>query len=149
MKAKRHQKIIELIKNYDISTQEDLMLYLSQNGYDVTQATVSRDIKELRLIKSMYGDGKYKYVQVNSDQVSELSQKSALFCQSAKSIDYSGNIVVIKCYNGMANAACAILDALNFDGVLGSIAGDDTIFVLTKNEETSLKLIDSIKIMLD
>lgn len=144
MKTKRHQKILDLIKEHDIATQEDLLYYLSQSGYDVTQATVSRDIKELRLIKSLVSDGNYKYIAVSSDSSTEISTKYAVFGQSVKNADYSGNMVAIKCYTGMANAACAILDAMNFDGILGSIAGDDTIFVLTKNEDISKKLVDEV-----
>lgn len=149
MKTKRHQKILELIKEKEISTQEDLLMYLGQAGFDVTQATISRDIKELRLIKTMISDGNYKYIAATTDSVSELGSKYAIFSQSAKSVDHSGNMVVIKCYTGMANAACAVLDAMNNDGILGSIAGDDTIFVLTKSEDVAVNLVEIIKKLMD
>lgn len=145
MKTKRHSKILELISEKDIATQEDLLVYLRESGFDVTQATVSRDIKELRLVKTMIGDGKYRYSSASSDSSADIGTKYAVFSQSAKSVDYAGNIIVIKCFTGMANAACAVLDAMNHDGVVGTLAGDDTIFVLMRDEKLAVALVETIR----
>ena len=145
MKTKRHSKILELISEKDIATQEDLLVYLRESGFDVTQATVSRDIKELRLVKTMVSDGKYSYSPATSDSNADVSTKYAVFNQSAKSVDYANNMIVIKCYTGMANAACAVLDAMNHEGVVGTLAGDDTIFVLMRDEKVTVTLVENIK----
>ena len=149
MKTKRHSKILELISEKDIATQEDLLAYLKKDGFNVTQATVSRDIKELRLVKIMVSGGKYRYAQTASDGNSDISTKYAVFSQSAKSVDYAGNMVVIKCYTGMANAACAVLDAMNHEGIVGTLAGDDTIFVLMRDEKMAIALVDTIEKLID
>lgn len=149
MKTKRHSKILELISERDISTQEDLLVYLRESGFDVTQATVSRDIKELRLVKTMVSDGKYRYSPASSDKNTDVSTKYAVFNQSAKSVDYANNMIVIKCYTGMANAACAVLDAMNHEGVVGTLAGDDTIFVLMRDERSAVNLVDNIRKLID
>lgn len=145
MKTKRHSKIIELITENDIATQEELLEHLRKANFDVTQATVSRDIKELRLVKTMVGSGQYRYAPAAGDSSADIGTKYAVFSQSVKNVDCAGNMVVIRCYTGMANAACAILDAMNHDGVVGSLAGDDTIFVLMRSEENAAVLVDSIK----
>ena len=145
MKINRHAKVFELIAKYNIETQEELADLLNQEGYKVTQATVSRDIKELRLVKTMISDGKYRYSQAAADANADVSTKYTVFNQSAKSVDYANNIIVIKCYNGMANAACAVLDAMNHEGVVGTLAGDDTIFVLMRDEKMAISLVENIK----
>lgn len=145
MKTKRHTKILELISQNYIATQEELLAYLKKAGFDVTQATVSRDIKELRLTKTMASDGRYRYMAAQQDQNNDMSTKYAVFSQSARNVDYAQNMVVIKCYTGMANAACAVLDAMNHDGVVGTLAGDDTIFVLMRNEKFAIQLVEIIK----
>ena len=145
MKTKRHSKILELISERDINTQEELLAYLKDSGFDVTQATVSRDIKELRLVKTMVSDGKYRYASSVSDSNADIGTKYAVFSQSTKSVDCAGNMVVVKCFNGMANAACAVLDAMNHEGVVGTLAGDDTIFVLMCDEKSATTLVGKIK----
>ena len=145
MKTKRHSKILELISEKDIATQEDLLVYLRESGFDVTQATVSRDIKELRLVKTMVSDGKYRNSPASADSNSDVSTKYAVFNQSAKSVDYANNMIVIKCYTGMATAACAVLDAMTHEGVVGTLAGDDTIFVLMRDEKMAVALVENIK----
>lgn len=145
MKTKRHSKILELISERDINTQEELLAYLKDSGFDVTQATVSRDIKELRLVKTMVSDGKYRYASSVSDSNADIGTKYAVFSQSTKSVDCAGNMVVVKCFNGMANAACAVLDAMNHEGVVGTLAGDDTIFVLMRDEKSATTLVGKIK----
>jgi len=151
VKSKRHSKILELIGRYSIDTQEELLKRLKEEGLDVTQATVSRDIKELRLIKIQSPDGKYKYAAATreneGDQVS--FKLHAIFSESVRSIDYAMNTVVVKCYTGLANAACAALDKMHFNGLVGTIAGDDTIFVLMRSEELALQLTQDLAKMLN
>lgn len=141
MKDKRHKKILELIDNFNIETQDDLLSMLKECGFNVTQATVSRDIKDLRLVKTIDNTGKYKYtLDVNlSNGVTYNSLKG--FSYSIKSIDSSGNMVVIKTLSGMAQAVCANIDSMDVDNMLGTIAGDDTIFILMRDQESLNKFI--------
>ena len=145
MKKNRQKTLLEIISQYSVATQDELQSRLTEAGFDVTQATVSRDIKELRLVKTMVSDGKYRYSPAASDNNSDVSTKFAVFNQSAKSVDYANNMIVIKCYTGMANAACAVLDAMNHEGVVGTLAGDDTIFVLMRDEKMAVALVENIK----
>ncbi len=145
MKAKRHAKILELIGNKHINTQEELQAELGKHGFQVTQATVSRDIKELRLIKSLSNDGSYHYTTHQKEKGSDLSFKfHAIFSESVRGVDYAQNLVVVKCYTGMANAACAALDSIHWEGVVGTIAGDDTILVVMRNETAAEKMIEDL-----
>lgn len=141
MKYKRHKKILELIDNFNIETQDDLLNMLKECGFNVTQATVSRDIKDLRLVKTIDNTGKYKYtLDVNlSNGVTYNSLKG--FSYSIKSIDSSGNMVVIKTLSGMAQAVCANIDSMDVYNMLGTIAGDDTIFILMRDQESLNKFI--------
>lgn len=141
MKDKRHKKILELIDNFNIETQDDLLNMLKECGFNVTQATVSRDIKDLRLVKTIDNTGKYKYtLDVNlSNSVTYNSLKG--FSYSIKSIDSSGNMVVIKTLSGMAQAVCANIDSMDVYNMLGTIAGDDTIFILMRDQESLNKFI--------
>lgn len=141
MKDKRHKKILELIDNFNIETQDDLLNMLKDCGFNVTQATVSRDIKDLRLVKTIDNTGKYKYtLDVNlSNGVTCNSLKG--FSYSIKSIDSSENMVVIKTLSGMAQAVCANIDSMDVDNMLGTIAGDDTIFILMRDQESLNKFI--------
>jgi transcriptional regulator of arginine metabolism len=114
MKSKRHSKILEIIAEYEIDTQEELLDKLSDNGFNVTQATVSRDIKELRLIK-VQSPGGYKYaIDGNRDTVDMSFKFHAVFAEAVTGIDCAENIAVIRCYPGMANAACAALDGRHY-----------------------------------
>jgi len=135
MKYSRHSKILEIINKNEIETQEELANTLCDSGFNVTQATVSRDIKELRLIKVLTREGRYKYATLKQHETSMSERFKKLFRDSVISIDYASNIIVIKTLVGAANAAAAALDALNLKDVVGSLAGDDTIFVLIRNEE--------------
>ena len=146
MKQKRQEKILEIISQYDVDTQGRLMDLLKESGYCATQATLSRDIRELRLIKVMTDNGIYKYDVPTQEKVSELSTKfRAIFSEAVVSIDYAFHIVVLKCHTGMANAACAALDNMKIRDVVGSIAGDDTVFILLRNEQQALKLVSEIR----
>ena len=136
MKKERHSKILELIDKYDISTQEDLLAKLLECGVEVTQATVSRDIKELRLVKHPSADGQYKYsLAKNTDE--KYMKYYAIFSESVTGTDYAQNICMLKCHPGTAQAACAAIDALGISEVLGTIAGDDTIFILCRTERAA------------
>lgn len=140
MKNKRHYKILDIIKMHDVETQEKLCDLLSEYGYKVTQATVSRDIKELRLVKRMTKGGIYKYAAPVGNQF-----KQNIFTDTVLGIDYAMNTVVVKCHTGMAQAACAALDSMDYDGIVGTIAGDDTIFVLMRTESEARKLVKTFK----
>jgi transcriptional regulator of arginine metabolism len=137
MKTTRHNKILELINKYPITTQEELIEYLRADGYDVTQSTVSRDIKQLRLTKTLLPDGKYRYQASPSSDKGAKNNFKSLFASSVISIERALNIVVIKTFSGMAQAACAALDMMSFEMVVGTLAGDDTIFVVCKDEKNA------------
>lgn len=136
MKAQRHAKIIELINSNEIETQEELTTLLRQNGFDTTQATVSRDIKELRLIKIADEKGNYKYAVKSANDELKLSAKfSRILEETVIRIDVSTSLVVIKTYPAMAQAAASAIDNMKWDEIVGTIAGDDTIFVALKTIE--------------
>lgn len=137
MKKNRHEAILSLIARQDIGTQEELMQKLNDLGYKVTQATVSRDIKYLKLIKTPVASGQYKYSYVNSESEDFSGKYYSILSHSVTSVDYAGNMAVVKCYAGMANAACAAMDNLEMENIVGTLAGDDTIFVLCRNEESA------------
>ena len=133
MKYTRHKKILEIIETKEIETQEELSDELKKQGLNVTQATVSRDIKELRLIKILAGDGKYKYATLNNQDNILSDRLVRIFKNSIISIDYAGNILVMKTLTGSAQAAAAAIDAAGLEEVVGTIAGDDTIFLLIRD----------------
>ncbi len=135
MKTTRHNKILELINKFQITTQEELIERLRAEGYDVTQSTVSRDIKQLRLTKTLMPDGKYRYQASPSSEMGAKNNFHTIFSSSVISIEDAMNIVVIKTFSGMAQAACAALDMMSFDSVVGTLAGEDTIIVVCKTAE--------------
>lgn len=145
MKKNRHLEILNIISNNTVSTQEELLEKLREAGYSTTQATVSRDIKELNLVKLMNKQGVYRYVESRSETEEYLSKFNAIFAHSVISSDCAGNMTVIKCYQGMAQAACASFDSMQWEGLVGTIAGDDTIFALCRTPELAAELADSIK----
>ena len=135
MKSNRHSKILELISQESIDTQEGLLIRLRESGFDVTQATVSRDIRELGIHKVRAENGKYHYVSMQSKQGSGMSGKFVtIFSESVRNIDFAQNIVVIKCFTGMANAACEVFDALQWKNVVGTLSGDDTFLIVARSE---------------
>lgn len=145
MKTTRHNKILELINKYPITTQEELIEYLRSEGYDVTQSTVSRDIKQLRLTKTLLADGKYRYQASPSAEKGAKNNFGNIFSSSVVSVDCAMNIVVIKTFSGMAQAACAALDMMSFSGILGTIAGEDTILVVCKDEQGAVHCRDEFR----
>ena len=146
MKNQRQNEILSIIENKVVFTQEDLQNELLALGYNVTQSTVSRDIKELRLVKSHDAQGNYRYVSHNlNNKKLESNNYHDLFVKSVKSVDYALNNVVIKSHPGMASTACVALDDMFGDMMLGSLAGDDTIIIVTRTETHSKILVDKIK----
>lgn len=145
MKSGRHAKILEIISAYPVETQDEIIARLKEAGYTATQATISRDIKDLRLVKTLGGNGKYRYTTADSRSADLRTDFAQLFAGSVTTLDRAGNLVVIKTYSGMANAVCAAMDATENAAVVGTIAGDDTIFVACRTEESAAALIDSLK----
>lgn len=146
LKSKRQEKILELIKSKVCLTQEDLQNGLLELGFDVTQSTVSRDIRELKLVKGRDSEGNYRYLANQSESKAghSSSHYNDLFSKAVKSVNYSLNNVVIKCHNGMASVACVAVDELYRDMMLGSLAGDDTIIIVTTSEQQSKLLTESL-----
>ncbi|MBR6548368.1 MAG: arginine repressor [Clostridia bacterium] len=148
MKKQRHEKIKEIIAEYVVETQEDLLRYLKSAGYEVTQATVSRDMKELRLIKALDSHENYRYMSPKSE-ISKLGMNfSDIFMGAVVHVDYAMNNVVLKCHSGMANAACAALDNMNLSSIVGTLAGDDTILAITRTEQQAQNLAHEFTMML-
>lgn len=145
MKKNRHEAILNLISREDIGTQEELMTKLKELGFKVTQATVSRDIKFLKLIKTPVSSGQYKYSYVNNDFEDFSRKYYSILAHSVTGINYAGNMAVVKCFSGMAQAACAAMDNLSIDKIVGTLAGDDTIFVLCKDEESAKEFKECIE----
>ena len=149
MKIQRHAKIVELINQYDIDTQEELARRLKEAGFRVTQATVSRDIRELRLTKIAVDGGKQKYIVMNT-QSSELDEKYLRILRDGfVSMDMAQNILVIRTVSGMAMAVAAAMDALNWKEIAGCIAGDDTIMCAIRSVDDTLLVMDKIQKILD
>ena len=145
MKTKRQAKILELIKKNNIETQEELSDYLEREGYQVTQATVSRDIRELKLTKVAVNGGRQKYVAL-MEASEDLSEKyTRVFRDGFVSMDMAQNILVIKTAPGMAMAVCAAIDALEWNEIVGSIAGDDTIMCAVRTVNDTLLVMNKIK----
>lgn len=145
MKTNRHTKILELINKYPITTQEELIDYLRSDGYDVTQSTVSRDIKQLRLTKILLPDGTYRYQASPSSEKGAKNNFDTIFSSSVVSIDVAMNIIVIKTFSGMAQAACAAIDMMAFDLVVGTIAGEDTILLVCPDPEKAKECAESLR----
>lgn len=136
MKSMRQKKILEIIEAKTVSTQDELQELLSQEGFSATQATISRDIRELKLVKIQTSSGEYCYSPPQEHRSVPVTLNiNAVFLESIKSIDHAGNFVVVKCFSGMANAVCATIDNGRWDGMVGTLAGDDTIFMLLRTED--------------
>ena len=145
MKTGRQSKIIEIIQKNEVEIQEELSEYLVREGYSVTQATVSRDIRELKLTKISMNNGRQKYAILN-DAPDDMSQKYARILRDGfVSMDMAQNILVIKTVSGMANAVCAALDSMQMQEIVGSIAGDDTIMCAIRTVEDTTALMKKIK----
>lgn len=144
MKIERQSKINEIVQSYSVETQDELAERLKDAGFDVTQATISRDIRELKLTKISIDDGRQKYaVMTGNDQ--QLAEKfTRVFSDAVINIDYAQNMVMIKTIQGMAMAVAASVDAMGNTEIMGSIAGDDTLFCLTKSEQIAIAIVDKL-----
>ncbi len=144
MKKVRHQQIVDIINKYDVETQEELAGYLKDAGFVVTQATVSRDIRELKLSKVPSGKGKQKYVVLKQDDTHMEDRFIRVLRDGFVSMDMAQNILVVRTVSGMAMAVAAAIDALQFKEVVGCIAGDDTIMIAVRTIEDTRMLMDKI-----
>ena len=145
MKTRRQSKILELIQKNDIETQEELSAYLVKEGYQVTQATVSRDIREMKLTKVALSNGRQKYVALN-DAREDMSEKYVrVFRDGFVSMDMAQNILVIKTVSGMASAVCAAIDAMQIHEIVGSIAGDDTIMCAIRTVDDTVSIMKKLR----
>ena len=148
MKRSRHDKIIEIIARNDVETQEQLASLLKEAGYDVTQATVSRDIRQMKLSKQVTEDGRQKYVYSTADSEAMQDKYVSVLKAGYVSMEVAQNILVIKTVSGMAMALATAIDALDLPEVIGCIAGDDTIFVAIKSYEEALAVTEKFKEMI-
>ena len=148
MKYKRQAKIMELISSFDIYTQDELADRLKKSGFAATQATISRDIKELKLLKIPASNGQYKYAPANREEEKTNIKFFNILNETLVAIAPAKNLLVVKTHSGMANAAAAALDAINFPEVIGSLAGDDTIFLAFASEENAEAVAQKLEKML-
>lgn len=145
MKTRRQAKILELIQRNDVETQEELSAYLVREGFQVTQATVSRDIRELKLTKIAMDNGKQKYAVITDADSGLMEKYARVLREGFISMDLAKNIVVIKTVSGMAGAVCAAIDAMKFQEMVGSIAGDDTIICIIRDDEEAVKIMKKLR----
>ena len=148
MKYNRHAKILEIIDKNVIETQEDLADKLKEQDMDVTQATVSRDIKDLRLIKVMSSDGRYRYATFSQTENQVSTRLTTILTEAYVSSDYANNIVVVKTLSGMAQAAASAIDSLKWQEILGSIAGDDTLIIVCRAEKIAEEIVNKFNKMI-
>lgn len=135
MKSERHGMILNIVESCNVETQEDLAALLKERGFSVTQATVSRDIKELRLIKVLCENGLYKYATVDKAEAGMKERFSRIFSDSVIDICTSGNLVILKTLSGSGSVAGEAIDSLHWSEIAGTIAGDNTIFIAAKDEK--------------
>ena len=145
MKIERQSRIIELIRENDIDTQEMLAEMLEKDGFNVTQATVSRDIRELKITKVGIQGGGFKYAVMGSGNTETAKRMTRVLKEGVLSIDYAQNILVIKTIQGMAMGVAAAIDAMDKAEIMGTIAGDDTIFCVVKSEPKAIKLVERLR----
>ena len=145
MKAQRQKKILEIIEKYDIDTQEALIAKLAEAGFEVTQTTASRDIRQLKLVKGMAGNGSYKYIAPGAKRENNVPVLNSAITDSVSSIEAAQNIVVVKTLPGMANAVAVCIDSLDVHGLVGSVAGDDTILLVMKDNNFADELTEELK----
>ena len=146
MKSKRQEKILEIIREHDVETQEQLLAELAAAGFTATQATISRDIRQLRIVKQLAPSGVYRYQTAVHPAEHQFSERlNVIFKQSITSVDYAQNILVIKTMVGIANAAMAALDAMNIPEIVGTLAGDDTAFAVLRDTPSAANLCAEIR----
>ncbi len=146
MKSQRQAKIVEIISNINVETQEQLLEKLQEAGFTSTQATISRDIKELRIVKELTSFGTYRYTTAAKEVPSSFSGRlNAIFRECVTDFDYAQNIIVIHTLPGLASAAASALDAMNMSVVLGTLAGDDTVMVVMRDNNSAAAFCGEIK----
>lgn len=145
MKAKRQAKLLEIISETNVETQEQLLQLLQQAGFTGTQATISRDIKELHIVKELTGLGVYRYAVAKEPHTTFSNRLNTIFRESVTSCDYAQNILVIHTMPGLANAAASAVDAMHLNVVLGTLAGDDTVVVIMRDENAAERFCADIK----
>ena len=151
MKNSRHSKILEIISEYNIETQDELITKLCESGYDVTQATVSRDIKDLNLVKTTGTHKRYKYVasdRISADMPDPKDRFASMFRDGVIAVLTAQQFVVLRCHAGMAQAVAAVIDGVEHPEIIGSIAGDDTVFLATESSENALSLQNDLRQMM-
>ena len=149
MKSSRQDEILRIIRERDVETQEELAAELRETGYKVTQATVSRDIRELKLIKVAANGGGFKYAKPERHETAVSDRLTRILNDSLVNVDYSGNMIVVKTLSGSANVAAEALDNLGWEEILGTIAGDNTIFILARNETDTAEITNRIRKLTD
>lgn len=149
MKSKRQVKILELVRKYNIETQDELSEKLMEEGYAVTQATVSRDIRELKLTKMPTSNGKQKYIALNETPEDMADKYKRIFKDGFVSMDMAQNILVVKTVSGMAMAVAAAIDDMDYDEIVGSIAGDDTIMCAVRSVDDTIELMKNLRKIID
>ncbi len=147
MKYRRHNKIIEIITEYDIDTQDELIAKLREAGFDVTQATVSRDIRDLKLVKISTKDHRYKYALSPHDDIHISTKYRNIMRETIINVDYANHFVVLRTYSGMAQAAAAAVDGMGWSEIVGTIAGDDTIFVMMRDNNAAVEFAERLKLI--
>ena len=145
MKTRRQAKILELIQQNNVETQEELSAYLEREGYQITQATVSRDIRELKLTKIATDNGRQKYAVIADADIGMLEKYARVLREGYVSMDIAQNILVIKTVSGMASAVCAAIDAMKMNEVVGSIAGDDTLICIIRTNDDAVMTMKKLR----
>ena len=150
MKSQRQAKIIEIISNTNVETQEQLLAALQDAGFTSTQATISRDIKELRIVKELTSMGTYRYTTAQGDVTSSFSSRlNTIFRECVTGLDYAQNIVVIHTLPGLASAAGSAIDGMNMNFILGTLAGDDTVMIVMRDTNAAATFCSEIKNLLN
>ena len=149
MKSSRQDEILRIIREKDVETQEELAEELRKNGYKVTQATVSRDIRELRLLKVAANGGGFKFARPERHETAVSDRLTRILNDSLVNVDFSGNMIVVKTLSGSANVAAEALDNLGWEEILGTIAGDNTIFIVARNETDTAEITNRIRKLTD
>ena len=148
MKSVRQEKILEIINKYEVETQDDLISHLTAEGFSVTQATVSRDIRQMKLTKVLTGRGTYRYIQSSRAAGDDGARFNNALADSILKVDFAGNVIVLKTYPGLASAVAAGIDSIHMIEILGSVAGDDTIIIVARDERKAGEISEKLKSMM-
>lgn len=148
MKSVRQEKILDIINRYEVETQEDLISRLNAEGFNVTQATISRDIRQMKLTKVLTGRGSYRYIQSGRTAGDDGVRFNNALADSILKVDYAGNIIVLKTYPGLASAVATGIDSIHMVEILGCVAGDDTIIIVARDEKSAGEISDKLKGMI-